>query len=498
MNRYVKSALLFFLVVNFQLSIVKSQAPPPPPQNPDVENKNTLLEIDSTLETIWNHKNYCTTTLSSELFTASSFRGNALLSGSALNDVKASLVALDTIGVKGVSLTINYPILVTSFPNSAGYLSFYQQVVQEIRKKGLKLLISSNASWSDTLINKLDADNFCLNMTNMRYKTEKTQMMQTIIDSLKPDYLTIENEPTTGLRSMGMNYTIDSLTSYVNYFVNNLDKKQTKIGSGSGTWENLGYLKNYAKISSLDYLDMHIAPIYFKYFIKNSVTIDSLAKANNKKVIIGSSWLYKANDAEVTYDTLKFDEVISRNALDNYASCDSLFILNIFKLSNILKIQYTSFNWTQFLFGYINYVQDTINHYTPVHRLDSSYALSLNGISHKNLTVPGKLLKSILKLACVNDGIISPEGLLSPSVEIYPNPVSDNLNINIFLPHSQPLTVKIVDMQGKVLFNADKSNLNRGNNLLSIDTRRMNDGIYILLLQNSNYTITKRFVTVRN
>ena len=52
-----------------------------------------------------------------------------------------------------------------------------------------------------------------------RYKTEKRQMIETIIQELQPDYLTIEDEPETMEAATGLVYTPDSLVSYLAYFL---------------------------------------------------------------------------------------------------------------------------------------------------------------------------------------------------------------------------------------------------------------------------------------
>ena len=58
-------------------------------------------------------------------------------------------------------------------------------------------------------------------------------MLQTIITQLKPDYLTVENEPTLMAQSTNLNFSSDSMSSYVSYFVKNLTKNSTKICAGA-------------------------------------------------------------------------------------------------------------------------------------------------------------------------------------------------------------------------------------------------------------------------
>src|SRR5208283_2315926 len=53
-----------------------------------------------------------------------------------------------------------------------------------------------------------------------RYRDSKLQMMQTVIDSLQPDYLTMEMEPITQTsNTYGLiSFSTDSTLSYVNFW----------------------------------------------------------------------------------------------------------------------------------------------------------------------------------------------------------------------------------------------------------------------------------------
>ena len=58
-------------------------------------------------------------------------------------------------------------------------------------------------------------------------------MMQTIIDSLQPDYLTLEMEPQTQEYNLYnlIDYSVDSTISFVNYFITNLNTGATLLGA---------------------------------------------------------------------------------------------------------------------------------------------------------------------------------------------------------------------------------------------------------------------------
>ena len=165
-----------------------------------------LNSIDSTLEARWDGEKFCTTYCTS-LISANSTRGEALLEPQVIDGIKIYLEALDSLGVGAIDLAIQYPILVESFPNSDQYLEFYKQVVQEVRNRGFKLIIGTQSTFRDTLFGHLDVDSFYVDLTVERYKTEKKQMIETVITELQPNYFTIETEPSTMEMNLGLDFS---------------------------------------------------------------------------------------------------------------------------------------------------------------------------------------------------------------------------------------------------------------------------------------------------
>ena len=78
--------------------------------------------------------------------------------------------------------------------------------------------------------------------------------------------------------------------------------------------------------------------------------------------------------------------------------------------------------------------------------------------------------------------------LLDKSITIYPNPSSDILNINLGtkLLEKDVKSISIYDLKGTEIFHSDKFKS-------SIDIKKFNRGSYIIKIQLSNSSITKRF-----
>lgn len=87
--------------------------------------------------------------------------------------------------------------------------------------------------------------------------------------------------------------------------------------------------------------------------------------------------------------------------------------------------------------------------------------------------------------------VLNSESLTSnKNVSIYPNPVKDNLNININ-DFSGAVSVKIIDINRREVFNMDINNFITSN---SLDLSAFSSGIYILKLQGENLNHTEKII----
>ena len=162
---------------------------------------------------------YCTK-YAGDLLLANSNRGYTLFTqtppgapnikyeNNVLAQVDTMLMMMDSLGYKAVDITISYPILLNDFPNSQVYLDFYKKVYSMARSMGFTIIencqvtIANTSSTETNLAN--DIKNYYFNpngthdtINTMRYLSTMNQMMQTILDSLQPDYMTLEMEPQT-------------------------------------------------------------------------------------------------------------------------------------------------------------------------------------------------------------------------------------------------------------------------------------------------------------
>jgi len=185
-----------------------------------------------------------------ELLPANSNRGTELLAPRTLQSTILFLDRLHELGVQGVTIPVHYPLYTPDFPNYQGYVQFYRQVVQEIRKRDMKLDVESAVLFANTPFSTIDLS--YAGLTFEKFKVERKQMIVAIIQDLQPDYLNLGAEPDTQYQLTGLKElnSPERYTEYINYVLDGLTRGNTKIGAGIGTWGNLEYVRRLVSDSS--------------------------------------------------------------------------------------------------------------------------------------------------------------------------------------------------------------------------------------------------------
>src|SRR5581483_7685331 len=120
---------------------------------------------------------------------------------SALPSTILYLNGLKRLGIKGVTVALQYPLFTPSFPNYDQYLAFYKQVAAQVRKLHMKLEIEAHLLFANTPFSSLTFD--WSKLSYSQFESGFRQMQQTIIDQLHPDFLSILGEPDTAAKLTG-------------------------------------------------------------------------------------------------------------------------------------------------------------------------------------------------------------------------------------------------------------------------------------------------------
>jgi len=79
----------------------------------------------------------------------------------------------------------------------------------------------------------------------------------------------------------------------------------------------------------------------------------------------------------------------------------------------------------------------------------------------------------------------------------YPNPARDEINIPFYLAESEPITILISDLNGKILQEKNISETKEGLNMITIFTDQFKEGIYLISTSGNSFSEVRRFNIVK-
>ncbi len=314
------------------------------------------------------------TVFSVELVTANGNRGEELLEPLTLEACKVILSRLKALGLGGVTLSVQYPTLNPDFPRSGEYLDFYRQVAAEARSLGLVLIVETTSVFPNTEISPLGFD--YSGLTLEEYTREKRAMAETVLRELAPDYLTVENEPSTQRANTGLAFSVADQTALVNGILSGLERGGTRIGAGAGSWDDLAYFESLAANTDLDYLDIHFYPVQGDFVLDRAERIAGIARAAGKRLAVSECWLYKASSAELAsgQDTARAAGIFARDAYSFWAPLDQAFLAVMVRLARRLEMEFLSPFWMQYLYAYLDYGESRGMGYAEIQRASGQAA----------------------------------------------------------------------------------------------------------------------------
>ncbi|MEK7116873.1 MAG: hypothetical protein AAB837_01780 [Patescibacteria group bacterium] len=299
---------------------------------------------------------------SAGLITANPNYGDLLLTPDIYDMSIKYIDQLKKIGVTGITVDINFPLLDPNFRNGEKYqqfLDFYKKLSNEIKKRGLNLNIEVQPIFPD--YSTLPVKQYYQGLTFDTYKQRVADMLVTIAKELQPHYLTVANEPDTAQANTGFPIgSLDNSLGMVNFFLNKLKDSgasNIKYGAGFGTWQKdyQTWTNRYTKETSLDFLNIHIYPADGD-FLDRALAISDTAKQNGKSVAIHEAWLYKWQLGDAAGIAVS-KEVYSLDAYSFWAPLDQKFIQALVYLAREKQYEYVSPFFSNYFFGYLEYEQ---------------------------------------------------------------------------------------------------------------------------------------------
>ena len=193
---------------------------------------NKLDSLGSSVNAGWDAKR-SDVSLGVELLVTNSNRGEILLTDRVFRATLLTLDRLKDLGVHSVALSIQYPILTSSFPRAADYRKFYSRVAREIRRKGFKLIVEIGTTFREPEFSKLKVN--YRGLTMKRFREGLREMAAFVVTDIQPEYLTLFTEPDTQSHNTGLDFTVKNFSETVRYVAKNLSPPGVRLGAGAGT-----------------------------------------------------------------------------------------------------------------------------------------------------------------------------------------------------------------------------------------------------------------------
>lgn len=290
-----------------------------------------------------------------ELLAANGNRGEELLRPDTLQTTRLFLDRFKEIGAAGVAVQIVYPLLGRDYPRSDEYLNFYRAIADEVRERGLTLIIATGAPFAGTEFSPLHVD--YSDKTPQGYLQERLEQASVIAHELRPDYLCLSEEQSTERMLTGLDITADEYFDFLNSAPAAIDPPAgVKLGGGSGSWESPELVRRLIAETPLDFIDIHLYPLSSGPTDYLRVTADwaSAAVAAGKEAVIGEAWLYKASAKELQAG-VGFQTLFGRDVYSFWQPLDVRFMQTAVDLGRAADVRYISFFWSRYLFGYVDY-----------------------------------------------------------------------------------------------------------------------------------------------
>jgi hypothetical protein len=353
-----------------------------------------MAHFEVTLNETWDHSLGQTIIATEEAY-ANGNIGEGLLSANMMGYNRMLLDRLQAMGVKGVVLAVKFPLLKPDFPRSSEYLQFFKNIMVECHQRSMKVLVECGAIFAGTPYSPVQVD--WSNYTTETFLQGLQDQLLLIAEEIKPDYLTLANEPQT---EEGLTNLTITPTTWGDFIASTLPKIDRSggllVGAGTGTWENPNYINELFNMSGLDYIDLHIYPMN-----QNAIYLDRAlnyaleAHAAGKHVTVSESWLWKATPAELGNFLGDTEKIMNRDVYSFWYPLDERFIQDIINLADATDMDFVSFFWTRNFLSYLDYNSTSHNLTTAEYNRLINQA-SLANLQKGTLSPLGQYLQQVL------------------------------------------------------------------------------------------------------
>jgi hypothetical protein len=295
------------------------------------------------------------TIFGAELLVANGNRGEALLQPSAMAGVRVYLDRLQELGAGGVTVAISDPLLWPTYPQADAYAAFFADVAQEVRGRGMRLYVETGPAFIGTDYSSVRFD--WSDLTLEEYWDGRRGQLVRIAREIHPDYMSIGGEPETEMMLTGFSFGVEEHVAFVRETAQAIDRSSgVLVGSGSGSWEDPDFTRLLAEEPGLDFIGIHIYPLTngTTDYLERAADMAETARAAGKRVLVGETSLYKVTPDELRRG-MGYADIYARDAYSFWQPLDVRYVQLIGGLARVWGVEYASFFWSGFFFGYLEY-----------------------------------------------------------------------------------------------------------------------------------------------
>jgi chitodextrinase len=346
---------------------LSAQAPQVPAVYQDLfTSLSTQLQtFDTTLDAGWNGSSYPYLD-APQLDTANSGQYTKLLGANYYaGQVTVQLDELKALGANAVTIHINFPILASLFYQYIGnpsqyqqFVSFYQQVAQDVRARGMKLVVEATLGVAGDGSNMAEYQAYLKTLSWPEYVAGRAADALAVAQLIEPDYMTVLTEPDTEASFSGQT-SLNSMPGAIHLVQHTLNTLQqagvtnVQIGAGVGTWTQnfLVYVQALAALP-LNFVDMHVYPVNKTHFTIALQAAD-IIHAAGKQAGVSECWLWKVRDSEL--GVIDHAVVDDRNPFSFWGPLDTSFLRSMVHFAKAKQLAFISPYWVHYFFAYLDY-----------------------------------------------------------------------------------------------------------------------------------------------
>ncbi len=363
-NRFTLAALLI-------CGHAAAQTPPSVPssyQSLYSELQGDITSFSQAMSASGNGGTY-PTLFAAQALTANSDQASALLGASYYSGtVLPELQELQALGVKAVAVHINFPILYQPYYSDPqqfqAFVSFYQQVAQQIHSSGMQMIVETTVASASAGSNGGTYQQYYAGLSWNDYMNGRAQQAVNVAQLIQPDFMSVITEPDSESQNSGQanagtpSGSLQELQTIL-AALQAANATSVPVGAGAGTWINSfsTYIQN-AISTSVSYIDLHMYSVSYS-FPENALSAAAMAHAAGLPITMSETWCKKISAAQLqgTVGALNNQNVDALGTFSFWEPLDQQYLQSLVTMSQVGQFEFVSPFWTGQFFAYLDYGQ---------------------------------------------------------------------------------------------------------------------------------------------